>query len=82
MNYAYGNFELSRNDLAAARGLNAEACRILKRGQMRHLLLSAGYYRMAILMERDGVEEIALRLLDKGLDITKHRKGNGDSLAL
>ena len=45
---------------------------------MPHFLLSPVYYRMAILMERDGDEEGTLRLLDKELDITKLRKGNGD----
>ncbi|KAK0725851.1 hypothetical protein B0H67DRAFT_642220 [Lasiosphaeris hirsuta] len=54
-------------------------CRILEKDTPLHLLLAACYYKLAVLSERDGDQEEALRILDKGLGIAEFREGKGDA---
>ncbi|KAK1832512.1 hypothetical protein QBC39DRAFT_390506 [Podospora conica] len=79
LNYAYGNLELARGDIQAAKGFYAEARRILEKGTPLHLLLAACYYKIANLAEREGNRDEALKLLDKGLGIAEFREGKGDA---
>lgn len=60
LKYAYGNLELSRKDMAAAKRFYTEAQRILEKDTPLHLLLAACYYKLATLSGHDGDDEEAL----------------------
>jgi len=60
LNYAYGNLELARKDMEAAKGFYTEARRILEKDTPLHLLLAACYYKIATLAEREGDQDGAL----------------------
>lgn len=60
LNYVYGNLELARNDIPAARDFYTEAQRILEKDTPLHLLLAACYYKLAILSGCEGHEDEGL----------------------